>query len=469
MRVSFTHSLVRALLCLWLIGLVAAAPPKNNKPAKPNDRHGRDVLVIDGAWQTLPAPANGTQPDAWERDIPAGAASAVVPSLFPPAQTSSPAPADTNSVRWYWRRFDIPAEWKKQTLRLRFEAVAENAQVWLNGQKAGEHQGGATPFEFTVTALAQTGASNLLTVRAQGGKWGMGLWQGVLLMAHDEAYLGDCFPQPDAQGHVNASLDLLNTSKNEGDSTLDARIVLPTATIPVAAKADARKDAERVVLKTNQNLHVTPGRNSTTLLMTVGSKQRLLWSPDAPALYLLLLSFRQDKDILDTEQITFGLREWGWKNGAITLNNAPIAFKSLTYPAPLPPVIAGVDDEERLRTALRGLKTKGITLLYVNAPPPVLLRLADEEGLCVVEGARTGQTDAAANEELRGLVTRDRAHACILGWNVRSGDADTLNALRLLDATRFLLAGTGASAKLWPPNQNAPTAEPLPVGLVPTL
>ncbi len=458
MRVSSTQTCLSALLaalCLWPVLGVSAAPPRPK--AKPVERHGRDVLVIDGAWESLASPPNAAQAEGWERDVPQGAKDIVVPSLLP-AKTKGEA----DTPLWCWRRFEAPAAWKGQTVRLRFEAVAGTAQIWLNGQKLGEHQSSATPFEYTVTPALHVGAGNLLTVRVTAGTWGRGLWQGVSLMAHDEAYMGDCFPQSDALGHVNAALDLLNMSKNEGDSTLDARIV-------------AAKEPARIVLKTNQNLHITPGRNSTTVLMTVGGKQRLLWSPANPTLYLLQLDFRQGKDILDTQQVTFGLREWGWLNGAVQLNNAPLPLKAVSLNEPLPRVIASADDEQRLRLILRGLKEKAeasatgktVPLLYVYAPPPVLLRLADEEGVLIIEGALPNQPESSANEELRGLVLRDRAHACVVGWRLSNADADAANAIRTLDTTRFLIATTGVDAKLWPPNQNTPASEAVPAGLLP--
>lgn len=458
MRLSSTQTYIPALLavlCLWPVFGASAAPPRTR--AKPVERRGRDVLVINGAWQTLAPPSNTAQTDTWERDIPQGAKDIVVPSLLP-AKTRGEA----DTPFWCWRRFEAPAAWKGQTVRLRFEAVAGIAQIWLNGQKLGEHQDAATPFEFTVTPALHVGASNLLALRVSGGRWGRGLWQGVLLMAHDEAYMGDCFPQSDALGHVNAALDLLNSSKNEGDSTLDARIVAPG-------------EPARIVLKTNQNLHITPGRNSTTVLMTVSGKQRLLWSPDTPNLYLLQLDFRQGKDILDTQQVTFGLREWGWQNGAVLLNNARMPLKAVSLNEPLPRVIANADDEQRLRMILRALKEKAeasaagktVPLLYVYAPPPVLLRLADEEGILIIESAMPNQPDSSANEELRGLVLRDRAHVCILGWHLPGADAEAANAIRTLDATRFLIAATGADARLWPPNQSTPVSEAVPAGLLP--
>ena len=405
-------------------------------------------MVLEGAWQTLKDAGDKGVTGGWQNDIPKEAGQTFAPSL------EDAAPNDTGKTAvWYWKRFDISEGWKGQTLRLRFGAVAETAQIWLNGQKLGEHNGGATPFEFPVTTQAHIGGSNLLVLRVVGGKWGTGISQGVLLLAHDEAYLGDPAPQADAAGHVNATLDLWNTSKVEGDATLDARIV--------EAKAP-----ERALQKTHQNLHVTPGRNTTTVLITLGNKLRQNWSPETPTLYLLQFGFHQDKDMLDTTEISFGFREWGYKEGVITLNGNPVTLKSLA-PAPTrPPVIATVDDAAKLRALLRRLKTNGVTVLYTYAPPPALLQIADEEGLLIIEGARTGQTAQAANDELHALIARDRAHPCILAWNLADANDDALATCRALDPTRFLLAGTGAASKLWPPNHNEP-APALPPGLLP--
>ena len=412
--------------------------------------------MIDGAWQTLPAADATADTKGLESAIPAGAKETPVPSL----QEPKTGDAGTTPV-WYWRQFSLPADWKGQTIRLRFEAVAEKAEVWLNGQKLGEHTGGATPFEFTITKTAHigdTGEKNLLALRVVGGKWGMGLWQGVQLIAHDEAYLGECVPITDAKGHVNADLALLNTSQTAGDATLDARLV-------------PSKETARTVASTHQNLRVSPGRNSTIVLLTVGNKVRADWSPDSPSLYFLQLAFRQEKDILDTQQTAFGFREFDYQNGLITLNGAPLQSKSkwkaLAAPVGRPTVIASVEDEGRLRTALHRLKENGVTLLYVYAPAPVMLRLADEEGLLIVEGARTGQSPEAAAEELRALILRDRAHPSILAWNLGDADTNTATTIRALDATRFLMVGSGIATKLWPPNGNAPVAEPLPAGLLP--
>jgi beta-galactosidase/beta-glucuronidase len=438
-----------AALFVLSICLFAALPAPVLAGAPPPARRGRDLSVIDGAWKFLTDPGDAGETKDWTQAAPSAAKEIVVPSLW-----GTQAAPDYRGVAWYWREFEVPAAWKGQTARLRFEAVADRARVWLNGKPLGEHDGGSTPFEFTVTRALRIGERNLLAVRVEGdGKAGAGIWQGVLLMAHDEAYIADCFPQGNGAGGLTAPVVLLNTSGTTGDATLEARLVL--------AKAPKRE-----IKSTRQILHVTPGRNLTTLVMSLRGSSLKPWSLDQPQLYLLQLAFGQDKDILDTQETPFGFREFGVKDRALTLNGAPLTLVSAAPKPERPIVIATTDDTTRARELLHGLKTKGVTVVYLDAPPPALLRLADEEGMLIVEGA-AARRNPRAMEELRALILRDRAHPSILAWNVGDDAAPAAAEFRQLDPTRFLLVGPAASSRLWLPNQNETTAIAPPPGLLP--
>jgi hypothetical protein len=117
------------------------------------------------------------------------------------------------------------------------------------------------------------------------------------------------------------------------------------------------------------------------------------------------------------------------------------------------------------RDLLRKTKAGGVSLLYLNAPPPVLLSLADEEGVLIVEGARDHLQGDAAAAEMVDLMQRDRAHPCILGWNLRDAEEKTIRQARQLDPSRFMLTGSGKSARLWLP-QGEPDAVPPPPGFL---
>jgi beta-galactosidase/beta-glucuronidase len=73
---------------------------------------------------------------------------------------------DYTGIGWYARDFDAPAEWVHagQCIVLHFGAVDYLADVWVNEQHVGRHEGGYLPFEVDITAAVHPG-SNRLVVR----------------------------------------------------------------------------------------------------------------------------------------------------------------------------------------------------------------------------------------------------------------------------------------------------------------
>ncbi|HEY5256536.1 MAG TPA: glycoside hydrolase family 2 TIM barrel-domain containing protein [Acidobacteriaceae bacterium] len=62
----------------------------------------------------------------------------------------------------YERDFDAPAVESEQVVRLRFDAVYDVAQVWINGKRVGTHHGGYSTFEYDITKLLHPGRNHLL-------------------------------------------------------------------------------------------------------------------------------------------------------------------------------------------------------------------------------------------------------------------------------------------------------------------
>ena len=65
---------------------------------------------------------------------------------------------------WYRKHFDVPARVGGQRLNLEFDGVFQVADVFVNGQRVGEHQGGYTGFTLDITAAVKTG-DNVVAVR----------------------------------------------------------------------------------------------------------------------------------------------------------------------------------------------------------------------------------------------------------------------------------------------------------------
>src|SRR5579862_5507660 len=92
-------------------------------------------------------------------------------------------------VAWYRKHVSIPESAKGKTLRLDFDGVFRDSQVWLNGQFLGRHQSGYTPFSYDVTKIAKIGGDNVVAVfvdpRKFEGWWyeGGGIYRHVYLTA----------------------------------------------------------------------------------------------------------------------------------------------------------------------------------------------------------------------------------------------------------------------------------------------
>lgn len=73
-----------------------------------------------------------------------------------------------DSAAWgrYRRTFRVPADWSSQRVRLRFDGVHSEYEVFVNGRKAGYHLGGMTPYETDVTDALRPG-ENELTLRVR--------------------------------------------------------------------------------------------------------------------------------------------------------------------------------------------------------------------------------------------------------------------------------------------------------------
>jgi beta-mannosidase len=66
---------------------------------------------------------------------------------------------------WFRKDFRVPAELRGQRLFLRFSAVDYFADVWLNGEYLGSHEGMFNPFEFDVTDRLNHEGNNVVVVK----------------------------------------------------------------------------------------------------------------------------------------------------------------------------------------------------------------------------------------------------------------------------------------------------------------
>lgn len=304
------------LICLYAgttLAQTSAWQPINEKilsawaedinPEAPLPEYPRPQLVRDD-WQNL----NGL----WEYQIQQ-VANPEIPASFS-GQILVPFPLESalsgvgkrlskEETLWYKREIQINRELRKQDrILLHFGAVDWRCKVYINGQKAGEHEGGFDPFTLDITDFLNRGANQEIVVsvwdptdegpqprgkqvRKPGGIWYTpvsGIWQTVWLEGVPESYIAGSRHTPDIDKKV----------VNVQTQVMDARA---GDVLLVTAWSGENKVAE---------LTVNPGEDAVLPIA-----DPVLWSPKQPHLYDLEIQLSRNGKTLDKVRSYFAMRK----------------------------------------------------------------------------------------------------------------------------------------------------------------
>ena len=193
----------------------------------------------------------------------------------------------------YIKRFPVPEEWREQSAVLEFEAVYQNAQVFVNGTLAAEQRYGYTNFFVALDRYLKYGEENEIKVIADNSavpnsRWysGSGIYRNVNL------FLGD-------RSHIIPDGLLISTSGNDtahvkasvtGGDTVRVSI-LDGGSVAAQAEAPVKDGAASVDIPVSQPR---------------------LWDADHPELYLCRTELLKDGEVVDTAKERFGFRTLSW-------------------------------------------------------------------------------------------------------------------------------------------------------------
>ncbi len=156
---------------------------QNGIPVPTFERQARRQLELSGTWRVqrvdlsdelsltdrsqslgaIVAEAGGREQPAYD-DASWG-------ELEVPGTLNRPPDGDETDG-WYRRSIYVSRRWQGMATTLKFASANYLADVWLNGQHLGYHEGGYTPFAFDVTDVLQPGRRNVLAVRIDNPPWG---------------------------------------------------------------------------------------------------------------------------------------------------------------------------------------------------------------------------------------------------------------------------------------------------------
>jgi hypothetical protein len=380
------------------------------------------TVSLDGDWNFLADPRGSMDLQKLS------AAENVRPTRIPSSwQSQFTDLRDYAGVAWYWRAVDIQPLAAEQAAILHFGAVDYFAEVYVNGQKVGTHEGGYTPFEFDITSVVHPGANQVaLRVTDPGAKpsvvegidyqeiphgkqnWYVqtsGIWQSVEIDIQPRLRLGGV--------HILAA--------SNGGFKIDVPVVRSEQGTQAGAatkvSVELRDSEGKVVWQESQYL----GGSQASAKFAGSLANPRLWSPADPALYTLHASLSSGDSCDDR----FGFRTFETRAGKFYLNGKPIYLRGALDQDFYPDSIYTPPSLDYLKDEMQKVKSLGLNLLrcHMKAPDPRYLQAADEVGILVWYeipnwDKLTNNSKRRGMETLRGMVERDWNHPCVIAVSI---------------------------------------------------
>lgn len=250
---------------------------------------------LNGLWSYAITPKDQKDPVNYQGSI-------LVPFAVESALSGVAKTVGKDSVLWYKNTITIPAAMKGQEVLLHFGAVDWQAEIFVNGKSAGQHQGGFDPFTFNITSLLKKGGTQEIKVRVwdptdEGpqprGKqvrkpesiWYTpvtGIWQTVWLEGVPKTHIIATKQTPD----------------------IDAK------TLTVSVNVESAQPGDQVRITAFEGKHqISQKEAALTEQLSLTIENPKIWSTKTPFLYDLKIELLRKGKVIDQADSYFAMRK----------------------------------------------------------------------------------------------------------------------------------------------------------------
>ena len=313
-------------------------------------------------------------------------------------------------VSCYRKTFDAPAEWTGKNVTVTFDAVAHEAEVFINGEKVAKHSCGYTAFTVDLTDHIKIGEENVLVVKCDSNEtlnvppFGFvidymtygGIYREVHLDVREKDYIRDVFVYADMNKVAHVKTEVA------GDGELTAKIT-----------------------EANSGKVVFEGKCGTDADLSAGDAE--LWTLENPVLYDLTMTLTSG----DSYTVRFGFRTAEFRVDGFYLNNKKIKLRGLNRHQCWPYVGYAMPESMQKMDADILKNELGLNAVRTSHYPQShhFINRCDEIGLLVfteIPGWQNIGDDAWKEQAVvntREMVTQYRNHPSIILWGVRINES----------------------------------------------
>ena len=321
----------------------------------------------------------------------------------------------------YRKTFKTPA--KAEVVKLHFEGVYQKAEVYVNGQKAGQHAYGYTPFTVDITPYLYIGAKqdNEVLVKVDNSeqpncRWysGSGIYRHVWLQTMPAL-------------HIKENGVIVTTPKVTEQQAV--------VNVEVTVQNESNSDQKAVVAVDNlQHKPITlKAGECKAVTFSFGIDNPTLWSPDTPHLYETTVEIYSDLGpLMAHTAVPFGIRSVSFDaDKGFLLNDKPLLINGACVHHDDGVLGAMAFDAAEIRK-VRQMKDAGFNLIRTSHNPTTraFLDACDSIGMLVIDEAFDGWRqsknpydystliDSCYREDIQAMVGRDINHPSIVCWSI---------------------------------------------------
>lgn len=350
-----------------------------------------------------------------------------------------------NPTGIYKRTFEVGAEFKDQTIILRFCGVDSAYKVWVNGQMVGYSKGARNEAEFDITDLVSLHDVNDLTVQVY--QWS----DGTYLEDQDMWWLSGIY----------RDVELLGVPKNGiQDLQVTADLVHDYQDGDLQITATLRKEAGQTVqvelLDEKQNVLYTATNQpqGTQVRFETQIPHVKPWSAELPCLYTVLMTVKHAEQVIEVIPQTVGFRSIEVVGDTFLVNGVAIKLRGVNR-HDYNPRNGRVVSEAEIEKDIILMKQFNINAIRTSHYPDAyyFYDLCDRYGMYVIDEtdlechgfeltekydwiSDDPQWETAFVNRLTRMIARDRNHPSIIFWSLGNESSFGCNFRKMAEVAK---------------------------------
>lgn len=344
-------------------------------------------------------------------------------------------------ICYYKRQFHADKSWQGKKISIKFEAVMQKADIWVNGKLVKTHKGGFLPFSIDISNFIDYNPNKVNEVIVKADNQDMpNIPPGKPLKKMDMTYLGGIYRSVNLivsdKLHIT---NAVNANKVAGGGIFVSYPEISTKKAQIKVQAHVKNDynlTKNFILKTqlkdkSGNIisetiqpHILTKNSDKHFSTTLNVNNPHLWSTTNPYLYTIntLILNSKNNQIIDNVNTRIGIRTIDWRNDGFYLNDKKLILNGANRHQDNIYIGNAASENVQRLDALK-LREAGFNNVRAGHYPldPAFMDACDEYGLTVIV-CNPGWQFFKNNSEFKNnsykniqeLYRRDRNHPSVI-------------------------------------------------------